>query len=170
MTALKTLCIQLYTPDRSAEIADLFHQSVHAIDPALYTPEQQEAWAPTPPDYARWSERLALKRPSLAIVEGRLAGFIELDADGHIDCLYTHPAFQGMGVASALYAYLETEARSRQLSRLYVEASRVARPFFERRGFNLIRANEVQRGGTKLTNYRMEKTLVPAEPDTESGT
>lgn len=170
MTASKTLSIQPYTPARSAEIADLFHQSVHAIDPALYTPEQQEAWAPTPPDYARWSERLALKRPFLAIVEKRLAGFIELDADGHIDCLYTHPAFQGMGVASALYAHLEAEARSRQLSRLYVEASRVARPFFERRGFSLTAENEVQRGGTKLINYRMEKTLAPVEPDADAGT
>ena len=118
------MTIQPYTATRSAEIADLFHQSVHAIDPALYTPQQQEAWAPTPPDYERWSERLARKRPCLAIVEGRLAGFIELDADGHIDCLYTHPEYQGMGIASALYAHLEAEARSRQLSRLYVEASR----------------------------------------------
>lgn len=164
------MTIQPYTAARSAEIADLFHQSVHAIDPALYTPEQQEAWAPTPPDYVRWSERLAFKRPFLAIVEERLAGFIELDADGHIDCLYTHPEYQGMGVASALYTHLEAEARSRQLSCLYVEASRVARPFFERRGFSLIRENEVQRGGTKLNNYRMEKTLVPAEPNADTGT
>ena len=75
-----------------------------------------------------------------------------------------------MGIASALYAYLEAEAQSRQLLRLYVEASRVARPFFERRGFSLIQENEVQRGGTKLINYRMEKTLAPVEPNADTGT
>lgn len=40
-----------YSPDFAAEIADLFHRAVHAVDPNIYTRAQQEVWAPTPPDY-----------------------------------------------------------------------------------------------------------------------
>lgn len=89
--------IKSYSNQWAAEITDLFYQSVHAIDPSVYTPEQKEAWAPTPPDYAAWSKRLDEKRPLVAIINGQVAGFIELDTDGHIDCTYTHPNFQGMG-------------------------------------------------------------------------
>jgi hypothetical protein len=77
--------IQSYSANKAREIADLFYQSVHAIDSSVYTAEQKEAWAPTPIDYERWSERLNTKKPFIAVVENRVAGFIELDADGHMD-------------------------------------------------------------------------------------
>ncbi|SEA84104.1 Acetyltransferase, GNAT family [Desulfuromusa kysingii] len=153
--------IQTYSPERAKEIADLFHQSVHAIDPSVYSPELKEAWAPTPVNYERWSERLNEKKPFLAVIESRVAGFIELDADGHIDCTYTHPDFQGKGVASTLFEYLLEEAKSRNIKRLYVEASLIAKPFFEHRGFSVVKKNEVQRNGSSLVNFSMEMYLSP---------
>lgn len=149
--------IQSYSAESAREITDLFHQSVHAIDPSQYSPVEKEAWAPTPPNYAAWLERLNTKRPSVAMVKGRVAGFIELDADGHIDCVYTHPEFQGMGVASALYEHLLLEARARNITRLYVEESFIAKPFFEHRGFSVIKKNTLQRNGVTLVNFTMEK-------------
>ena len=149
--------IKSYSNQWAAEITDLFYQSVHAIDPSVYRPEQKEAWAPTPPDYAAWSKRLDEKRPFVAIIDGLVAGFIELDADGHIDCTYTHPNFQGMGVASALYEHLLTEARLNNIERLYVEASFIAKPFFKHRGFFVIKRNTFQRNGVTLVNFTMEK-------------
>ncbi|WP_020410575.1 GNAT family N-acetyltransferase [Hahella ganghwensis] len=153
------MLIQEYRLERAREIADLFHSAVHAIDNRLYDAEQKEAWAPTPPDYALWANRLDLKRPFLAILDGRVAGFIELDPDGHIDCTYTHPGFQRRGIATSLYRHLEGEAQSRGMSRLYVEASEIALPFFEKHGFSLIRQNRLERGGVMLINYTMEKFL-----------
>lgn len=157
--------IQIYAANRAREIADLFHQSVHAIDSSVYTPEQKEAWAPTPVDYALWSERLNTKKPFIAIRNSRVAGFIELDADGHIDCLYTHPDFQGMGVATTLYEHLLAEARLRSIKRLSVEASHIARSFFEHRGFSVVKKNEVQRNGVSLVNFAMEKYLTLKSAD-----
>ncbi|MBL1417609.1 MAG: histone acetyltransferase [Moritella sp.] len=151
--------IQSYSAELAAEIADLLHQSVHAIDPSVYTPEQKEAWAPTPPDYASWSKRLDEKRPFVAIIDDRVAGFIELDADGHIDCTYTHPHFQGLGVASALYEHLLAEASYRNIERLYVEASFIAKSFFEHRGFTTVKKNTVLRNGVVLINFIMEKHI-----------
>jgi putative acetyltransferase len=151
--------IQIYTQDKAVEIADLYHKSVHSIDSSLYTSEQKEVWAPTPPNYAFWQQRLINKKPYLAIIDNQVAGFIELDADGHIDCTYTHPSYQGRGVASALYQHVLEIAKVRKLSRLYVEASLVALPFFERRGFVIIKKNEIHRQGLTLTNFDMELRL-----------
>lgn len=153
--------IQDYAADKARQIAELFHQSVHAIDPSLYTPEQQEAWAPTPIDYELWFARLSEKNPFIALIESTVAGFIELDADGHIDCTYTHPHFQGRGVASVLYEHLLAQAKDRNLRRLYVEASLIAKPFFEHRGFSVVKRHEVQRNGIALVNFLMERSLSP---------
>lgn len=49
------------------------------------------------------------KKPLIALIENRLVGFIALDADGHIDCAYTLPDFQGQGMASALFEHLLAE-------------------------------------------------------------
>lgn len=151
--------IRTYQPQDADAIADLYHAAVHAIDPTVYSKEQQEAWAPTPPDKVFWKERLAQKQPFVAWREGRIVGFMELEADGHIDCAYTHPAFQGQGVAAALYAHLEANARQAGMARLYVEASHLIRPFFERRGFHCVQTNQVCLGRVSLTNFTLEKPL-----------
>lgn len=153
--------IQAYSPDKAGEIADLFYQSVHAISSSLYSSEQKEAWAPTPIDYVRWADRLNVKKPFIAFVGGRVAGFIELDSDGHIDCTYTHPDFQGKGVATTLFEHVRVVAEAKGIKRLYVEASLVAKPFFEHRGFSVIKKHEVQRNGMALINFSMEMHLSP---------
>lgn len=151
--------IKRYQSSWAREIADLFHSAVHAIAKDDYTQAQKAVWAPTPPDYAFWSQRLANKRPWVALINERIAGFIELDDDGHIDCAYTHPEFQGQGIASALYRKLEAQAKEQGLPRLYVEASKPARRFFAARGFVLVKRNEIVRHGVTLINYTMEKSL-----------
>ncbi len=40
------------------KIADLFHDSIHAINTNIYSKLQQEAWAPTPPNSSGWEARL----------------------------------------------------------------------------------------------------------------
>ena len=148
-----------YSESMTVEIADLFHSAVHHINPSIYTKEQQEAWAPTPPNYDNWSIRLGAKNPFVAIIDGNVAGFIELEKNGHIDCFYTHPKFQQKGVGTSLYNYLLVEARRNKIRRLYVEASHTAKDFFTKQGFILIKENEVLRNSVCLINYTMEKFL-----------
>ncbi|MFC6673114.1 GNAT family N-acetyltransferase [Marinobacterium aestuariivivens] len=148
-----------YEPALARAVTDLYHRAVHAIDPKLYTPEQQEAWAPTPPDYEFWSTRLKARQPLLALDDDRLAGFIELEADGHIDCFYVDPDYQHQGVGARLYERIEKKARRDGIGRLFVEASLLARPFFEKRGFAVVCRNEVCRQGQVLINFTMEKRL-----------
>ena len=91
----------------------------------------------------------------MAELDGQLAGFGDLDpAAGYLDRLYVGRAFQRRGVASALCDALEGAARSHPIT---THASRTARPFFERRGYRVIRAQQVERRGVQLENFVMEK-------------
>ena len=150
--------IRHYEPSRYIEIADLFHGAIHAIDRSSYTDEQLEAWSPSPPDYERWRVRLAEKQPFMAVHRDAVVGFIELEDDGHIDCLYVHRDCQRRGIAGQLLTYAEQVASQQGLNRLFVEASKVAMPLFERHGFHIVSENRVKLNGQTLVNYRMEKT------------
>jgi putative acetyltransferase len=151
--------IRAYAPELAKQITDLFHSSVHSIDSKYYSKEQKQAWSPSPPDYALWMQRLEEKQPFVAMFGSEVLGFIELEQDGHIDCLFTHPEFQNQGVASQLFNYLKMRAQAQGIQKLYTEASLVALPFFEKRGFEVIEENEVHRKGVKLLNYSMNLIL-----------
>ena len=72
---------------------------------------------------------------------------------------YVHPDCQRMGVASALLAALEAEARRHGVALLNVEASITSRPFFAARGFDVIAPQIVMARGQEFLNYRMFKRL-----------
>lgn len=153
--------IRSYQDSDYVEIADLFHDSIHAIDKSIYSKEELEAWAPTPPDYNFWRERLAVKKPFVAIKGNVIVGFIELEGDGHIDCLYIHKNYQGLGIASKLLQHLMKNAHDRGINKLHVEASKVAMPLFKKYGFKLLKTNTVNLRGQSLTNYCMSSSTKP---------
>ncbi len=150
-----------YSSNYAKDIADLFYSSVHAIDSSAYSEEQKNAWAPFPIDYVIWAKRLELKRPYLLLINEQLAGFIELESDGHIDCAYVSPKFQRNGGATYLLKYVIGRAKKLELKSLYVEASIVAKPLFEKLGFAVKKENRIIRNEIVLCNYSMYLELKP---------
>lgn len=157
------LSIRPYVPEDAGSLTDIFYDSIHAIGSESYSAAQRQAWAPQPKDYGYWQQRLNQKPPFVAEVEGQIVGFMTLEANGHIDWTYTHKDFQRRGIASALYAYLESAARTQRIESLWVEASLLAKPFFAKRGFHVVRQNDTKRLGEILINYTMEKSLKKAK-------
>ncbi len=117
------------------------------------------AWAPDEIDPNTWAKRYDTRLAWIAEIDGNVAGFIELEARGHVDMMYVHPAHQRRGVATALLAELEDKAREEGAERLFTDASITARSFFERRGFVLIAPQTVALRGQPFVNFRMEKPL-----------
>ncbi len=74
--------------------------------------------------------------------------------------MFVHPEFQGLGVATQLLCRVEEEALRLGFRRIYTEASRTARPFFERNGFSVITGQIVEKRGHALENFLMEKLYV----------
>lgn len=147
-------------PYRDADlepVAILSTETVRYVNTRDYSPEQVVAWAPRPPQLARWRERVAGLTLRVAEQNECIIGFCGLGGDGHVDLLYVDHRFQRQGVARTLYQQVELEARRRGVRRLFTEASITARPFFERMGFAIIREQQVNFGGVMFLNYAMEK-------------
>lgn len=154
---LNALAVTLrpYRPGDCPALAALFYETVHTVNAAHYTPAQLDAWAPAcGPDLAAWDKSFRAHRTLVAELDGRLAGFGDLDpAAGYLDRLYVHKDLQGRGVATALCNALEEAAAGPVVT----HASVTARPFFARRGYRVLRAQQVERRGVTLANYVMEK-------------
>jgi len=138
-------------------IAEIFPAAVHEIASKVYTPEQCLAWSDREPNPEHWRKRCERKRPWVAVVESRIAGFLELDPDGHIDCAYIHPDFQRRGIMSRLVEHAVAACFAAGVDRVYVEASICAKPMFERCGFRATEEREVMIKGVGLLNFHMEK-------------
>jgi ribosomal protein S18 acetylase RimI-like enzyme len=139
-------------------IAEIFTRAVHEIACEAYSEEQCLAWSDYEPNPAHWKRRCELKRPFVFLVDTEVAGFLELDPDGHIDCAYVHPKFQRRGIASALVRHAIETCFAFGLARVYVEASLCAKPMFEKLGFKVLQEVQANVRGVELANYKMELT------------
>ncbi|MBD9478803.1 GNAT family N-acetyltransferase [Pseudoxanthomonas sp. PXM02] len=147
-----------YRSDDAPLLTDLYARSVLHYGPRAYSEEQVAAWAALA-TVERTAARCADGRHVLVAQDaaGGVLGFGDLEADGHLDFLYVAPEAEGQHVGSLLYAALEDHARGLGLSRIFVEASELARPLFERRGFLILGRNDLDLAGVAIHNYRMEK-------------
>ena len=150
------------TGDGIREAAQLFRETVRAVASRDYAPEQVDAWAPG--DRASLdaiAAKLARERTVGVRECGILVGFGSLDDAGDIDMLYVHKDRQRQGIARRILRELEamSAAQGKQIAR--VDASLTARPFFERMGYTVVREQTVERRGTRLVNFRMEKRMLP---------
>jgi GNAT superfamily N-acetyltransferase len=160
MLRVESVRVREALPTDAAEMATLFFETVHAVNRRDYTAEQIEAWAPQPWKADQWAARQAGKTVAVAVDGDRVLGFAEFDPHGHIDCFYTHKDRQGQGIGSLLLADLERRAQARGVSTLTADVSITAKMFFERRGFKVLREQQVVRRGVALTNYAMDKRLT----------
>lgn len=151
--------LRLFQAGDVPAMVTLFYRSVHEVACQHYSPEQLNVWAPAGMTGDGWEAHFANHPTWLAFQKGQLAGFADLEADGHLDMMFVSPDVKGQGVASLLYEAVEKQAIRQKNARIYVEASLSARGFFERKGFDVIEAQWVERNQLILKNYRMEKRL-----------
>ncbi|MCM1041562.1 MAG: GNAT family N-acetyltransferase [Bacteroides sp.] len=141
-----------YTPDDLEEILQLFYETVHRVNIQDYSEEQVNAWASGRVNREAWDATLRTHISIVAVDNGKIVGFGDMDASGYLDRLYVHYAHQRKGIASAICNRLEALAEADCIT---VHASITARPFFEKRGYKTIAVNAVERAGVPLTNYLM---------------
>lgn len=152
-----SITLRPYRPADCPALAALFFETVHTVNAQDYTPEQLDAWASGQVDLSAWDRSFLAHYTLVAQMEGRIAGFGDIDpATGYLDRLYVHKDCQGRGVATALCDGLEAAVHAGTVT---TYASITARPFFERRGYCLVRENRVERKNGALTNYFMEKQI-----------
>ena len=144
----------------AAAAAELFRETVHAVNARDYTSEQLDAWAPGGAVPAHRLAELLLRQGALGAWDGSaLVGLGSLEGADLLDMLFVHRDHQGRGAPRLLAGALERDARDRGAHAVRTFASITARPFFERQGYVVLRENVAVRAGMQLTNFLMVKDL-----------
>lgn len=158
--------IRQYRRYDASSVAEIFIRAVTVTGLRGYSREQVAAWAAGDRSAEATDRRCSDGRLVLVAVDDddRAVAFIDLEDDGHIDMLFCLPQWSGRGIASALYEKLELIARERGMTRLYVDASEIAKPFFARKDFALLQRNDFEMDGVAIHNYAMEKLLLGNPP------
>jgi len=134
-------------------LAELFYNTVHTVNAKDYTKGQLDAWATGNVDLEKWNRSFEEHYSLVAVEGGTIIGFGDIDKTGYLDRLYVHADYQGKGVAAAICNQLEQAVQGS----IVTHASITARPFFEKRGYKVVKEQQVERQGISLTNYVMEK-------------
>lgn len=145
--------IRPYRPSDCGAMAELFYDTVHSVNAADYSPQQLDAWASGQVDLEAWDHSFREHCTLVAEKDGELIGFGDITPEGYLDRLYVHRLHQRQGVAAALCERLEQTVEGT----IVTHASITARPFFEKRGYKVVRKQQVERRGVLLTNFVMEK-------------
>ncbi len=134
-------------------LAELFYHTVHTVNAKDYTKEQLGVWATGNVDLEKWNQSFEEHYSLVAIDDEVIIGFGDIDKAGYLDRLFVHSDYQRKGIATAICNQLEQAVQGN----IVTHASITARPFFEKRGYRVIKEQQVERQGVFLTNFIMEK-------------
>lgn len=135
------------------ELAELFYNTVHTVNVKDYTKEQLDVWATGQVDLEKWNQSFQEHYSVVAVDDNIIVGFGDIDKESYLDRLYVHANYQGKGIATAICGQLEQAARGD----IHTHASITAKPFFEKRGYKVVKEQKIERQGVFLTNFIMVK-------------
>lgn len=139
---------------------EVYYSSIHLVCSKDYTEEQINAWAPANLDPILWRDRIRGIKPFVALIDGKIVGYSDLQGDGLIDHFFVHGNYQRKGVGHRLMS--EILKRGVTKEKLHSEVSHTAKPLYEKFGFELVREQTVEMRGVQLTNNIMERVRTPS--------
>jgi len=151
--------VRRYAPGEEILLLEIFRSAVHLIASHDYTTEQVEAWAPPDIDIALWQTRISGLNPFVAVLDGDLVGYADIQSSGYIDHFYVSGHHTRRGVGSLLMKRILEESASLGLSVLTSDVSRTAQPFFAKFGFSIVERRFPQVRGVVMPNALMSRNL-----------
>lgn len=145
--------IREYQSSDCKELTELFYNTVHIVNAKDYSKRQLDVWATGNIDLVKWDLSFQEHYSIVALDDKTIIGFGDIDKTGYLDRLFVHTNYQRKGVASALCNKLEQTFRGK----IVTHASITAKPFFEKRGYNVVKEQQIERQGVFLTNFVMVK-------------
>ncbi|AQP98500.1 GNAT family N-acetyltransferase [Pseudoalteromonas aliena] len=153
------LIIRKFQNGDELTLREIFFNTIRNVNIKDYSEVQVQAWAPDDYDQPEWYKRISAINPFVAILNGEVVGYADVQDDGYIDHFFCHWKHQGKGIGKALIQTITSTGRKESMDRLYCHASITAKPFFEYFGFKEVKKQQVKIRGQVLTNYVLEKCL-----------
>ena len=157
------MIIRAGTTGDSPFIERVHRDSIRGTPAGFYSRAELESWASgLHVDRYIWGMTFGGERYLLAEVDGEggnLAGFCSWRQD-FVKGLYIHPDWIGCGVGTALMDLAEVAMIGSGIASIRLNASAMARPLYEKRGYRIIRRREWKtRGGLVMEACDMEKPV-----------
>jgi len=153
------LTLRKFQKGDESDLREIFFNTIRNVNIKDYSELQVRAWAPDNYDASAWYERISSINPFVAILDGEIVGYADIQGDGYIDHFFCHWKHQGKGIGKALMQQLIVTGQQKGIGRFYSHASITAKPFFEHLDFQMVNSQQVEIRGQVLTNYVMEKFL-----------
>ncbi len=146
--------IRRYRQSGCKALTELFYNTVHTVNANDYTKERLDVWVTGEVDLEKWNRSLQ-EHYSIVDVENEvIVGFGDIDkTTGYLDRLFVHADYQKKGIATAICNRLEQKIKGS----ITTHVSVTARPFFEKRGYRVIKEQQIEQEGIYLTNFAMIK-------------
>jgi GNAT superfamily N-acetyltransferase len=140
------------------EVQILIHLTIKKCYPEIYPPEIVEFFI----NYhstseilrrAKTGKLLVIKDNSLIIATGFLTG-------SELGGVYVHPDQQGRGYGSLIVKSLLKVAAENKIALVHLDSTPIAKPMYEKLGFQLIRPAVQMVGNVPLDFFIMEKNIL----------
>lgn len=150
------MILRKYQPSDCETILSLFYNTVHNINKKDYSKKQLNAWANKNINLKTLNSSLLSNYTIVAEIDGLIVGFGDITKTGYLDHLYVHHNYQNQKIATKICDELEKNTNSKKI---ITHSSITALGFFKKRGYTLIKEQQVKRNDVFLTNYVMELIL-----------
>ena len=139
---------------------ELFRSTVLNVNIRHYTKEEVEDWASCGDSVEHLKELLSHNHFIGAFDDAsRMVGFSSMNKDGYLHSMFVHKDWQGKGVATQLLSEVERIAKQLGVAEITSEVSLTARPFFEKKGYEIVKIQKYRANKLELTNFVMRKLL-----------
>lgn len=148
------------TEEDIPDLQILFRETVLHVNARDYTREEVEDWASCGESAEHMKDLLARNDYVAALNErDEIIGFSSMNAEGYLHSLFVHKDYQQVGVGSLLLSAVEKRAWEYGVSEITSEVSLTARPFFEKRGYEVVKVQKRRANQLELPNFLMCKFL-----------
>lgn len=144
-------------PEDLEELQALFVETIRATCSNDYNKDQINAWTASVENIDRWNRLISHQYSIIAEIDSKIVGLAALDDPEYLDFLYVHKDYQRKGIANILYDEMKLESLHQGHYKLISDVSITAKPFFESKGFEVVKENKKEIRGVEITNYRMKE-------------
>lgn len=149
---------RIYCIEDMPQVKRVFKDAVLNIGTHAYDQEQVHAWAAFADDSV-FDDQLKEGITIVAEQQDEIVGFGQLHPLNHIALLYVDSHHANRRIGSELAKRLERHAEDSGMKALSVEASKIARPFFEKQGYAVLDKEVIDRNGVEFERFLMHKRI-----------
>jgi putative acetyltransferase len=153
------IALREFRPGDEPALRQVFESAIHGTARRDYSQRQVDTWAPREYDPDAWALRVQGIRPFVALLDGDVAGYADVQPDGYVDHFYVAAEAGGQGVGGALMRGLFASADELGLAELTSHVSITAQPFFAHFGFEVVEHRVFEVRGVEMRNAAMRKIL-----------